>query len=136
MSLFPPDVSNKMKAGGSDWLSGSDFEGEGMILQTVSAEPVSSKYGVEEDDYWVQQDILQPGQTFRYTFKNFEGNERKWDTHSRPFAIGMEQAEIEANDWVKIVRTGTAKNTRYTVSKIEAPVSHAKDEPRPENIPF
>lgn len=137
MSIFPEEIASKM-ANSNDWLSGKDFEGDGMQLQIISVEPVSSQFGVEEDDYWVEQGILTIGQTFRYTFKDLNDIERKWDTHSRPLAIGFQQAEAEANDWVRIVRTGTGKNTRYIVTKVEAPVPHTKTDatPNPEDIPF
>ena len=136
MSIFPPEVSEKMKS--SDWWSGEDFEGEGQVVQVVSVEPVASAYGAAEDSYWVEQDILQVGQTFRYTLKDAEGVEKKWDSTSRPLAIGLQQAEVEANDWIKLQRAGKGKDTRYTATKVEAPVSPAKadEELDPKSIPF
>lgn len=134
MSIFPPDINEKMNNGSSDWLSGKDFEGQGLVLQIIYVSPIASQFGVEEDDYHVQQEILKPGETFRYIFKDTEGNERKYDTHSRPFEIGFQQSEVELNDWVRVSRSGAGKQTRYQVEKVDE-VSHAKDID-PGDVPF
>lgn len=128
MSIFPPDILEKLKNGSSDWLSGEDFGGDGITLQIVSVEPVTNRFGVEEDHYYVQNDILKIGETFCYTFKDLEGNERKFSTHSRPFEIALTSAEVETGNWLHIIRTGKLKDTRYTAEKVEAPVSHAKND--------
>lgn len=134
MSIFSTEIAEKMSNSSSDWLSGKDFEGQGLVLQIISVSPIASAYGVEEDDYYVQQEILKPGETFRYTFKDTDGNEKKWDTHSRPLAIGFQQSEAESNDWVRVSRTGSGKQTRYQVEKVDA-LSHAKAI-EPGDVPF
>lgn len=139
MSIFNPETSEKMKKGGNEWLSGEDFEGKGITLQIVSTETVPSAYGVAEDHYFVQQEILKVGETFRYNFKDVDGVERRFDTHSRPFAIGFEQCEgIEYGDWVHITRTGAAKQTRYKMEKVDAPVvtTQPSKDINPKDIPF
>lgn len=107
----------------SSWLKGSDFEGQGLILQLMKPlEKVSSQYGAEEDDYLVENNILEVGQSFRYTFKDATGKERKIDTCSTPFFIAFKQIEeLGVGDWVHITRTGKTDKTRYTAVKVDAP---------------
>jgi hypothetical protein len=121
MSIFNETDAEKMKNGGNEWLSGDDFEKEGQTLQIIKVEHVSSPYGAADDNYFVQQDILEVGQTFRYVFKDGNGEEKKFDSLSRPFAIAFEQAEIDLQDWVYLTRTGTGKNTRYQAQKVKQP---------------
>lgn len=107
----------------SNWLKGSSFEGKGLILQLIKPlEKVSSQYGAEEDDYLVENNILEKGQSFRYTFKDAEGKEKKIDSCSTPFFIAFKQIEeLGVGDWVHITRTGKTDKTRYTAVKVDAP---------------
>lgn len=125
--FMPSDVKEASNKLTSNWLKGADFEGEGLTLQIAKPmEKVSSQYGAEEDDYLVENNILEKGQTFRYTFTDTEGKERKIDSCSTPFFIGFKQVEeLGIGDWVKITRTGKTDKTRYTVEKVSAP-SEAK----------
>jgi len=99
---------------------------------------MNPKYGAEEKDYLVKNEILEAGETFKYVFKDAEGNEREHDSASAPMCIGFQQAQVEPGDWVKITRTGKTDETRYSIEKVEAP---AKKEYNPddligENAPF
>lgn len=136
--FFPPDVQEASDKLASNWLKGSDFEA-GLTLQlTKPLEKVKSQYGAEADDYLVENNILAEGESFRYTFVDANGVEKKIDSCSTPFFIGFKQCEeVGVGDWVHIIRTGKTDKTRYTVEKVDALVSPAKqDEPRPEDIPF
>jgi hypothetical protein len=123
--FIPQDVKDASDKLTSNWLKGSSFEGEGLVLQVAKPmEKVPSKYGAEEDDYLVENNILEKGQSFRYTFNDAEGRERKIDSCSTPFFIGFKQVEeLGVGDWVKIVRTGKTDKTRYTVTKVDAPAN-------------
>lgn len=66
MAIF--DSADMEKVGKSDWLTGSDFEGEGQVLKIVSVEKVKSQYGAAADNGMVEKEILEEGQTFRYSF--------------------------------------------------------------------
>ncbi len=80
------------------------------------------KYGAQETDFLVKEEILEEGETFRYIFKTTDGKERKLDTKSAPFFLGIKQCEeLGVNDWVKITRTGKTDETRYEVVKVDAP---------------
>lgn len=137
---MPKDVQEASNKLTSNWLKGSSFEGEGMVLQVAKPmEKISSQYGAEEDDYLVENNILEKGQSFRYVFNDMEGKERKIDSCSTPFFIGFKQVEeLGVGDWVKIVRTGKTDKTRYTVTKVDAPngVSQRKSNVDPDSIPF
>lgn len=120
MSIFPPEMSEKMNQGTGEFIKASEFE-NGLTLQIVKVEAVASRFGAEEGDYFVETGVLKEGETLRYFFNAPDGKERKLDSNSRPLSIAFEQAEIENNDWVYIKRTGKGENTRYTVTKVEAP---------------
>lgn len=121
--MFPEDVREAASKISSDWLKGSNFDGEGLVLKVVKPmEKVKSQYGAEEDDYLVKNEILAVGESFRYTFEDTEGKERKIDSSSTPFFIGFKQCEdLGVGDWCRITRTGKTDKTRYTVEKVEAP---------------
>ena len=122
--IFPADVKEAASKLSSDWLKGADFDGEGQVLKiSKPMEKVKSLYGAEEDDYLVKNDVLAVGESFRYTFEDASGKERKIDSCSTPFFIGFKQCEeLGLNDWVLIKRTGKTDKTRYSVEKVDAPV--------------
>lgn len=121
--FFPKDVQEASSKITNDWLKGADFDGKGMVLKVVKPmEKVKSMYGAEENDYLVKNEILAIGESFRYTFEDREGKERKIDSNSTPFFIGFKQCEeLGVGDWVCITRTGKTDKTRYEVVKVEAP---------------
>lgn len=141
--FFPKDVQEASSKISSDWLKGSSFDGAGLVLKVSKPmEKVKSQYGAEEGDYLVENEILGVGESFRYTFEDAEGKERKIDSSSTPFFIGFKQCEeLGVGDWVLIQRTGKTDKTRYRVIKAEAPptVSQRNENPSdadPSNIPF
>src|SRR5665213_2410504 len=118
MNFFPDDVKEAADKIGGDWLKGSDFDG-GLVLQVSKPmEKIKSNnpmYGAQEDDFLVKQDILEEGETLRYTFTTPEGAEKKFDSKSAPFFLGFKQCEeLGVGDWVNITRTGKTDKTRYT----------------------
>ncbi len=133
--IFPEDVKEAASKLSSDWLKGADFDGEGQVLKiTKPMEKVKSLYGAEEDDYLVKNDVLAVGESFRYTFEDANGKERKIDSCSTPFFIGVKQCEeLGLGDWVLIVRTGKTDKTRYSVTKVEAPVGTTQPTDYPES---
>lgn len=144
MDIFPDDVREAADKVGGDWIKASEFEGEGLMLQFSKPmdkiKASNPKYGAEEDDYLVKQEILEIGETFRYHFKTAEGQDKKIDSASTPFFIGVKQCEdLGVGDWVKITRTGKTDKTRYTVEKV-APLSPRKKDypngPDPKDTPF
>lgn len=120
MDFFPKDVAEAASKISSDWLKGSDFDGAGLVLKvTKPMEKVKSQYGAEEDDYLVKNEILAVGESFRYTFEDKEGKERKITSSSTPFFIAFKQCEeLGIGDWVQITRSGKTDKTRYTVDKV------------------
>lgn len=147
MDVFPEDVREAAEKIGGDWIKGSEFEGEGLVLQVAKPmEKITSTnalYGATEDDFLVENNILTVGQSLRFTFTTPEGKERKIDTKSSPFFIGFKQCEdLGVGDWVRITRTGKTDKTRYTVEKVSAPVVAPKPVAEPEvdidpkDIPF
>lgn len=126
-NFFPKDVEEASNKITSDWLKGADFDGNGLVLKVARPmEKVKSQYGAEEKDYLVKQEILGVGESFRYTFEDAEGKERKIDSCSTPFFIGFKQCEeLGVGDWVLIKRTGKTDKTRYTVEKVVEPTQKA-----------
>lgn len=123
MSIFPEDVQEAADKIGGNWIKAAEFEGDGLVLQLIKPlEKVKStnpKYGAEEKDFLVKNEILEVGETFRYTFKTTEGTERQIDSKSTPMFIGFKQVEeLGVGDWIKIVRTGKTDQTRFTVEKV------------------
>lgn len=123
--IMPLDVREAANKIGNDWIKGEEFEGEGLVLQVVKPlEKIRSqnpKYGAQETDFLVRNEILDVGETFRFTFLTTDGTERKIDTKSSPFFIGFKQCEeLGVGDWVKITRIGKTTETRYEVVKVDA----------------
>lgn len=144
--MFPPDIKEAADKIGSDWIKAVEFEGDGLILQ-VSAplEKVKAnnpKYGAKDTEWVVKNDLLEVGETFRYSFIDGSGTKRRFDSKSAPFFLGFKQCdELGVGDWVHIKRTGKTDETRYFVVKTEKPVvSPAKKieypEPDQNDIPF
>lgn len=126
--IFPSNVREAADKLGSNWIKGEEFEGDGLVLQlSKPMEVVKSnnpQYGAQEADFLVKNEILNVGETLRFTFATKEGTERQIDTKSAPFFIGIKQVEeLGVGDWVHITRTGKTNETRYTVEKIDAPVA-------------
>lgn len=137
MDIFPPDVQEASEKLASNWLKASEFEA-GLTLQlTKPLEKVKSNFGATLTDYLVENNILEEGESFRYTFVDAEGVEKKIDSASSTFFIAFKQCEeAGVGDWFLITRTGAGKNTRYTVERVEVPVSRAKGEIAPEEVAF
>src|SRR5665213_551500 len=109
--IFPSDIRDAANKMGSDWYKGSDFDGEGLVVQVSKPMEVvksnNPKYGAQETDFLVKQEILEEGETLRFTFKGADGTEKQFDTKSAPFFIGFKQCEeLGIGDWVKISREG------------------------------
>lgn len=139
MALFDEEIMEKV--GKSDWLTGADFDGDGLVLKVVSVDKISSQYGADDSHSLVEKGILSSGQTFRYVFADAEGNERKFDSHSTPFMIAMNNAEFNFGDFLHITRTGKQKDTRYVAEKVDAPkvlkqTEYPAEDINPEDIPF
>lgn len=123
-SPFDADVVEAAKKLGGNWIKAEMFEGEGLTLKINKVEKVTSrnpKYGAVAADYLVKNEILDVGETFHFIFEDASGEEKMLDSKSAPLFIGMQSAQVEAGDWVKITRTGKTDETRYEVVKVEAP---------------
>src|SRR3990167_9249004 len=124
-NIFPDDVREAADKIGGDWLKGADFEG-GLTLQvTKPMERIksnNSQYGATDVDFLVKNEILEEGETFRYTFRTSDGSEKKFDSKSAPFFLGFKQCEeLGVGDWISVTRTGKTDKTRYSVVKVDAP---------------
>lgn len=136
-SIWPPEVEEAASKVGGKWIKASEFEGKGLTLTIVRVEKVKAnnpKYGAEEKDYLVKNEILEVGETFKYVFQDEAGEEREHDSASTPMFIGFKQADIEAGDTVTIRREGKADKTRYFVEKVKS--DDVKEGADPDAIPF
>lgn len=127
MSIFGKDIDTKVANMENQWIKAEEFE-KAPVLKFKTVEKIKSMYGAKEKDSIVEKNILEEGESFRYEFEDDKGNTRTHDSTSFPLFIGMQQAELNEGDWVKITREGIKSKTRYYVEVVETPkVSHAKD---------
>ena len=134
--IFSADVSEAAKRMSGEWIKGEEFNDEGLVLKLVK--PIEKirasnpKYGAVATDYLVKKEILEEGETLRYSFQDAEGTERKIDSKSSPMFVGFKQVEdITVGDWLHIKRSGERDETRYTVEKVDAPKMKY---PQPEDV--
>lgn len=114
--IFDSTTSKKLMA--SIFLRGADFDDEGIKLTFKGVEKTKGRFGAPEDSKLVEKGILEEGEAFKYSFTDSDGNERVFESHSMPFAIAMNQAEVNEGDELHISRTGKTTETRYTVAKV------------------
>lgn len=131
-NFFPEDVKEAADNIGSEYIKGAEFDGEGLVLQLIKPlekiKPANPKYAAVEADWLVKNEILEEGETFRFTFKTADGQERKFDSKSAPFFLGFKQVEeLGVGDCVKITRTGKTDKTRYTVEKVDGFAANTED---------
>lgn len=99
------------------YLSGTDFEGDGLKLEVVVMEKIKANegYGANEADYLFKQGLLGKGETFRYTFL-LDGEEKFYDTKSAVFFISMKNLDPSPKTKIIIKRSGKGKETKYDVN--------------------
>ena len=142
MSVFDKETEAKADAMGSDWIKAADFADGGLTLRIDKVEKVTSRYGAEADSKLVEHNLLEEGQSFRYFFTTPEGTRKSHDSTSMPMFIAFKRADLTPGDWIKVVREGKGKETRFTVEKAEEPkdfkevTDNTGGEPNPEDIPF
>ncbi len=141
--FFPEDIKDAADKMGSDYIKGSEFDGAGLTLKlTKPLEKIKAnnpKYGANDKDFLVKNEILEEGETFRFVFEDAEGQIRTFDSKSAPFFLGFKQCnELGVGDWVHISRTGKTTETRYEVEKVDGFAAKVKkaDAPNPDDIPF
>lgn len=131
---------NAVEKMNKETIKAAEFEGNGLTLKFKSVEKAKSPYGAEADATIVEKGILEEGEQFVFHFEDAEGDARKHYSKSMPFFIGMQQAEINEDDWLLIKREGVKDKTRYTVEVVEAPAVSAKkndaDDPLEGETPF
>lgn len=87
--------------------------------EVVSIEIVVSndpRFGALEKDALLKQGILNEGETLRYTFKDDDGTDRRFESKGMAFYLGMKGAFPQPGDRVQISKEGTMEKTRYHVS--------------------
>ena len=78
-----------------------------VICQFISADYVDNKFKAGE-------------KIFQFVLL-VDGMEKILNSESKRLARAMQNANIDTNDWIKIVRTGEKFKTDYTVEKVDAP---------------
>ena len=112
-----PDELAKREPG--KFIRGEEFEGAGLTLEVVGFEKTTSEeYGADEKNWLVTEGKLEVGGTFKYSFKNTEGEERVFESNSPGLFIAYSQVNPDAGAKVHIVRTGKTNKTRYQVSVV------------------
>lgn len=127
MAIFDQDTMDAADKMNKAKLKAAEFEGKGLTLKIKSSEKVKSQYGAEADASIVEKGILEEGEQFRFVFEDAEGDSRFFYTTSMPFFIGMQQAELNFDDWLHIRREGVKEKTRYYVEVVNAHAVSAKN---------
>ena len=135
MSKFiPENISESAKSMGGSFLKAADFEGDGLVLQCEGMEKVKSnnpKFGANDQDTLYKQEILDIGDTFRYSFKTQEGENKTLESKSTAVFIAFNEANLENGEWVRISKTGKMDETRYNIERVDAPKTKY---PQPEDV--
>lgn len=119
MGILPEGMKS---ASPNVFLKGVDFENEGQNLEVVGFEvitPKDAQYGAQEGNWLVEEGKLKVGESFKYSFKNMEGEEKVFETTSPGFFIGFSKCDPNAGDKVSIKRDGKLKKTRYTITHLD-----------------
>ena len=106
----------KTEGGGSNFLKGSDFDGEGLVVEVVSMEkftPSDPKFGVkntygaggklEHENWFVKQGILKEGESFRYSL-SVDGVEKRFDNSSLSFYFAFTNLDPGQGEKILIKR--------------------------------
>lgn len=112
-------VANNLKpenTGSSNFLKGSDFDGEGLVVEVVGMEkftPEDSKYGIkntygaggvlEKENWFIKQGILVEGESFKYSF-NVDGIEKRFDNSSLSFYFAFTNLNPSRGEKILIKR--------------------------------
>lgn len=136
--IFDAKITEAAKKMNKTYIKADEFQGDGLVLQITGTEKIKSQYGASAENSLVEREILEEGETFRYSFKDAEGTVRKHDSTSMPLFISMSQLEINFGDWIHIKREGKGDKTRYSIEAVDAPVSQRNSESEidPSQIPF
>lgn len=126
MAIFDDKTMLAVEKMNKETIKAAEFEKEGLVLQFKSVKKEKSQYGAEEDSKIVERGILEEGEQFTFVFTDKDGDTRRHYSKSMPFFIGMQQVEINEDDWVHIRREGVKDKTRYYVEVIGGPVSTKK----------
>jgi hypothetical protein len=127
MGVIPKIYKEQNTAGGGEFLKASNFEGNGMTLEVKDFKVIRAKnadFGANSNDYLMTSGMLKEGETIRYTFRTmpdkdgFDGSDKTFDSKSVGFYISFSQLDPEKGDKIHIAKTGTGKNTRYDISKV------------------
>lgn len=123
MAIFDQHTMDAVEKMNKETVKAAEFEKDGLTLQFKSVKKEKSQYGAEEDSKIVERGILEEGEQFVFTFADKAGDLRKHYSKSMPFFIGMQQVEINEDDWLHIRREGVKDKTRYYVEVVDGPVS-------------
>lgn len=115
MSIFGKNIDEKEANAPSPYLN-LEEDILKRKLQILSVEIVTARdprFGANEKDGLLKKDILQEGETFKYSFLTEEGQEKIYETKSTAFYVGIREANLQGGEWVKISRKGKMEETRY-----------------------
>lgn len=145
-------VSSRFKVvSESNFLKGVDFDGEGLILEVVGMDKIvasdpkfgiKNEYGaggvVTKENWFITNDLLEEGETFRYTFKQ-AGVEKTFDQSSVGFYFAFTNKDPKAGEIVSIKRTKKSNtDVKWDIEFVtDGPVVAVEDEPKElDGIPF
>ena len=116
-------VYDKFPAAGGRFVKFEDGVPQTLKLiniETVDGDPTKPEFS---DDKGKQVEFLferETGERCFFTRKSLAG-----------FGYQLKESGVDANDWVSITRTGSGADTRYAMTKVEAPTSSTKSEGEP-----
>jgi len=121
--------------GATPFLKGSDFDGEGQVLEVIGMEVFTPKLGkngedfgvkntygkggvLEKENYLLKAGVLkEEGQALKYTFKQ-EGVDKFFTNNSVSFFFAVNNAKLETGDIVTIKRNKISNtNVQWSIIK-------------------
>ena len=127
MKVIPKEYREKTSTGSGEFLKAGNFEGSGMTLEIKDFKVIRAKnadFGANSNDYLMTSGMLKEGETIRYSFRTlpegdgFDGSDKTFDSKSVGFYISFSQLDPDKGDRIHISKSGTGKNTRYEITKV------------------
>lgn len=139
MGVIPQEVKEAADTAaesvGGRFIKAEEFEGDGVVLRVKGFDKIVSKnpkFGAGDKDALFTQNILEKGETFRYTFETGETNadgfpeQREYESKSLALFIGFKGCDPSEGDWVRISKKGKMEETRYDVKMVDEPEADVK----------
>lgn len=119
MTVFNEEIISRDKMV-NNFVKADDLLVGTWIIESVDIVKANkAEFGAGEDDQLFKQGILQEGETLRYSLVNESGEEKMYDNKGVALYIAVKKAGVDKGEPVRITKSGSGKNTRYTVERVQ-----------------